>query len=630
MQRIGRNLRFMRVLPLRPLPARFGAMYSTAGVQQPGWFNRMLLTNEYNLPRLPVPQLERTVQRYLETVRPLVTTKDWEIHSELANSFKDNEGRQLQEILLKRELKQATSRSYPFSYIEEEWDKMYLEGRYENPIHVNPSYGLIEEPDGNLQGMVSRSAAFVRSMVKWWTKVKNSDLEQDKNQCMAGFARQYGTAKVPKKDSDILKSHPRATHIVVLTNFDFFKLDVLSPDGKQLLTQRQLEEQLDYTLNSSLLDDYNKLDLSTLTAEKRDTWAQIREDLVMHHPLNAETLEVIDSALFILVLEHRNPSDASQCIELSLHGQGRHRWFDKLQVMVQPNGHLSINFEHSFSDGTVWNRWLQECWHDMRGSDSGFASLKELPEYTGATKPKKLSWKLSNNLVEEVKQAESHFADFAGNLNLEYLVYTNFAKSNCKQWQLSPDGIAQMALQLAFYRTHGKIAPTYESCSTRLFHHGRTETIRSATPVAEAFVKSVENDVDKKAQRELLFAAVRRHVKMAKAAQKGFGVDRHLTALNSIANLSGISSKFLTSPVRAESMRFLISSSNVTMPFLNYFSFGAVVPHGYGVGYLLHDKSINISLTNFKNSQISDGGAMKLALKSSLDTIKALADYPVL
>ncbi|RLN70931.1 hypothetical protein BBJ28_00011869 [Nothophytophthora sp. Chile5] len=623
----------MRVTPsmleLRPLATRARMLNAAAaGAQQPGWYNRMLATNEYNLPRLAVPQLEETVQRYLASVKPLVGKKEWEDHAALAKAFQTAEGRQLQDQLLKRELKQAAGRAYPFSYIEADWDKMYLGGRYESPINVNPCYGLLDETEGNLQGMVPRSAAFVRSMAKWWAKVKSSELEQDKNQCMAGFPRQFGTAKVPKRDMDVLTSHPRATHIVVMKGNQYYQLNVLSPDGKQLLSQKALEAQLDAILNASSKGDHDDLDLSTLTAEERDTWAQIRDDLVAHHPVNAETLEVIDSALFMLVLEDRSPADMNDRMQLALHGKGSHRWFDKLQVMVQTDGHLTVNFEHSFSDGTVWNRWLHECWHDMRGSDSGFSALKEMPEYVGGTKPEKLSWRLSNNLVEDVKKAETHCAAFTDNLNSEYLVYENFAKNNCKQWKLSPDGIAQMALQLAFYRLNGKVAPTYESCSTRSFHHGRTETIRSATPAAEAFVKGVEAGEAVATQRELLVAAVNRHVEMAKTAQKGLGVDRHLTALNSIAGESGISSEFLTSPLRAESTNFQISSSNVTMPFLQYFAFGAVVPHGYGVGYLLQSKSINVSLTNFKSSGISDGKKFKKALEGSLDTIKALADSP--
>lgn len=599
---------------------------SSSSAAQPGWFHRMLATNEFNLPRLPVPQLDETVARYLESVKPLLSEKEWAAHAELARGFQGAEGRQLQDLLLKRELVQATGKAYPFSYIEADWDKMYLGGRYESPINVNPSYGLLDETEGNLKGQVPRSAAFVRSMVKWWHKVKNSELEQDKNQCMFGFARQFGTAKIPKPVQDVLESHPKSNHIVVMKGNQFYQLNVLSPDGKQLLSQKALEQQLQHILDSSAKADHDDLDLSTLTAENRDTWARIREDLVNHHPVNGESLGVIDSALFVLVLEDRSPSDTKERMKISLHGNGQHRWYDKVQLAVQTDGHLTVNFEHSFSDGTAWNRWLHEVWHDTRGTPSGFAPLKELPEFTNATKPVKLSWKLSNNLVEDVKKAEEHYAKFSGNLAMEFFKYTNFAKNNCKQWKLSPDGVAQMAFQLAFYQLHGKTPATYESCSTRNFHHGRTETIRSATPAAAEFVQAVGSGQSVEAQRDLLVKAVNRHVEMAKLAQKGLGVDRHLFALSSIASDNGIKSEFLTSPERAASSNFQISSSNVTTPFLEYFAFGAVVPDGYGVGYLLHSKSINVSLTNFKDSSVTDSTKFKSAIEKSFDTVKALAD----
>lgn len=53
--------------------------------------------------------------------------------------------------------------------------------------------------------------------------------------------------------------------------------------------------------------------------------------------------------------------------------------------------------------------------------------------------------------------------------------------TDCKRAGLSPDGTVQMVYQLAYYRLHGHVAPTYESCNMQHFHHGRTETIRSAT-----------------------------------------------------------------------------------------------------------------------------------------------------
>ena len=45
----------------------------------------------------------------------------------------------------------------------------------------------------------------------------------------------------------------------------------------------------------------------------------------------------------------------------------------------------------------------------------------------------------------------------------------------------------QMAFQLAHQRMHGSPPSTYEAASTSAFKHGRTETIRSATPESAAF-----------------------------------------------------------------------------------------------------------------------------------------------
>lgn len=63
--------------------------------------------------------------------------------------------------------------------------------------------------------------------------------------------------------------------------------------------------------------------------------------------------------------------------------------------------------------------------------------------------------------------------------------------------KMSPDAYIQQALQLAWYRDQGCSTATYETASTRLFLHGRTDTIRTLTSDSRAFVKGmVENKVD--------------------------------------------------------------------------------------------------------------------------------------
>lgn len=47
-----------------------------------------------------------------------------------------------------------------------------------------------------------------------------------------------------------------------------------------------------------------------------------------------------------------------------------------------------------------------------------------------------------------------------------------------KKCRVSPDAYVQMAMQLAYYRDQKAFAATYEASMTRLFKHGRTETVR--------------------------------------------------------------------------------------------------------------------------------------------------------
>jgi len=66
--------------------------------------------------------------------------------------------------------------------------------------------------------------------------------------------------------------------------------------------------------------------------------------------------------------------------------------------------------------------------------------------------------------------------------------------------------IVTRVLQLAHYRQFGYTPTTYESGSTAAFKHGRTETIRSATPEAVQFVQTFQ---DASSSAEARIAALR-------------------------------------------------------------------------------------------------------------------------
>ena len=80
----------------------------------------------------------------------------------------------------------------------------------------------------------------------------------------------------------------------------------------------------------------------------------------------------------------------------------------------------------------------------------------------------------------------------------------------------------------------------YESCTTRLFHDGRTETIRTLTAQSVAFVRGVHDEAMSNAQRlNLLREATRQHRKNTILAMSGEGMDRHLFALYVVSKSIG-------------------------------------------------------------------------------------------
>ena len=111
-----------------------------------------------------------------------------------------------------------------------------------------------------------------------------------------------------------------------------------------------------------------------------------------------------------------------------------------------------------------------------------------------------------------------------------------------KKHRVSPDGALQMAFQLAYHRMHGGSQPsTYESASTSAFKHGRTETIRSATPEAAAFVGAFADASTSPSDRaRAMRAAVDNHTRITREALMGKGMDRHLFALGQLAASKGL------------------------------------------------------------------------------------------
>jgi hypothetical protein len=53
--------------------------------------------------------------------------------------------------------------------------------------------------------------------------------------------------------------------------------------------------------------------------------------------------------------------------QAALHGDAANRWYDKQQLIAFKDGQMAMNFEHSYSDGLGWARFIHEVMCDVYG-----------------------------------------------------------------------------------------------------------------------------------------------------------------------------------------------------------------------------------------------------------------------
>ena len=88
------------------------------------------------------------------------------------------------------------------------------------------------------------------------------------------------------------------------------------------------------------------------------------------------------------------------------------------------------------------------------------------------------------------------------------------------------------------------------------------------------------------------------HSQLVRECARGKGVDRHLFALKCIAERRGETIPFFESKAWKVLNYTVLSTSNCGNPSLRLFGFGPVVPDGFGVGYIIKERSIYYSISS--------------------------------
>ncbi|CAD5114196.1 DgyrCDS3338 [Dimorphilus gyrociliatus] len=480
------------------------------------------------LPKQPLPPLDVTLDKWADVSQYFVTEEEYKSTRDAIESFRKNEGPKLQKYLYKRF---KTLDNWVSNY----WiQAAYLSNR--NSLAANSNYSIsFKLTPERTPDYVARAACVVTQMLRYndymmENRIKPVMLMDMVPLCMAGYRYLYGTCRVPGEDIDSVVKDSSSSHIVVIRLGHYFKLDcyITCNNIKRRLTAYEMKQQLQKIIEKAeSLGTANRA-VASLTAQNRSVWAKDRKALSV---LNKETLDDIESSLFVLNLDTYQPKTPDDLSRSILIGDGFNRWFDKgFNLVIYDNGLGGSNVEHSFIDAWVYTT-LGEFLLCNEYYENGDVVKLESDGQTSLQPPVELVWELDDHMVNRVESAQLEMKTIIENFDLRSFL-APYSKGQIKKFKLSPDGYIQMMLQLAYNRLHKHTPKTYEPATSRLFLLGRTETIHPASQYSRNFVLAMDDKNSNDKERiHFLKEAIKYQGQFRLDATKGDGCDRHLFAL---------------------------------------------------------------------------------------------------
>lgn len=309
---------------------------------------------------MPVPKLEDTLKKYLDTVKPHLSQQSFVKTQELTKKFavSGGVGEKLQKLLEEHASKKE-------NWLSDWWLQCaYLE--YRDPVVAFSSPGLVF-PQRKFQSDRDRivfASQVVSAALGYKSLIDAGKIATEFVGKMPLDMQQYhkifGTCRIPGVPRDGLQLHPDSKHIVLVLDNEFYKIPVYG-ESNRLISQEQILSQLEHCIAESKSHKTKSPPIGLLSTDNRDNWGHAYAELICHPSNKASVLE-IQSALFTLSLDKFLPplegnDDISTACHQLIHGGGSNynagnRWYDKtLQLIVGNTGINGLTYEHSPAEG---------------------------------------------------------------------------------------------------------------------------------------------------------------------------------------------------------------------------------------------------------------------------------------
>lgn len=349
-----------------------------------------------DLPALPIPALEETLNKFLSHLEALQTETEHEQSKRVVLDFLRTDGPRLQKKLVEYD-KSKRACGEIGSYVEEFWNDSYLAPDSSVVLNLNPFFVLEDSPDPKIaKDPIRRASMLCFTALKMASQLRFEMLKPDqfrgKSLCMDQFKALFATARTPVKNGrDTIQTYPNSGHVAVLCKSQIFTFQALWEDGHLAVDEGDIVDIL-IAIHSDAeqADPYraSQSAIGLLTSLGRSQWAEARDEIVNTSKRNHDALKLIDSALFVLVLDDYIPQSKHDAASNMLHGSYNlkqrktkehsidrdvthfqagsccNRWYDKLQIIVCGDATAGINFEHSAVDGHTALRFVSDIYAD--------------------------------------------------------------------------------------------------------------------------------------------------------------------------------------------------------------------------------------------------------------------------
>lgn len=691
-------------------------------------------TYERDLPKLPLPSLEETLNELHCSLEPLHYADGYYNHP-LNPEQLENFSEAVKEFLASDAAAKLQGKLWEFDSVNDNYlDDLHLDINnntlsdvQDDVLPRNPFLVLAEDAVPEIS-QADRSAVLVHSALRFVSALRHGVLPPDVNSrsgkplSMRPYMNLFGTTRCPvfmpgevenfdlnkpyttsdldrgwnSSDSESegeiptppptasstgsdqegevfalhginLKVHEDSKHILVISKGQYYVLDVLDDNNDILYSDGLLASAFVHILEDSQepITFKKSTALGSLTSHSFKNWKYARKRLQKRYP---EELKMIDSALFVLVLDHSSSQESGElttssedCKRLfygtSVIDERGHqvgscisRWYDKLQLIVTADSKAAVIWDSFTCDGSVVLRFTSETYtesilrlaRDVNAGDPRFslwpsisdckktASKPSALELDPSTITKKIVWDFSNILNTHVHLSETKLADLISKHDI-YHVSIPFGRRSAQRLGINPDSMIQVALQVAHYALYGKMVFGLEPVSTRGFKNARSCFINlQSKELLELCQNFISTSLDEQEKLERFRKACDSHSEKIKKAKFGGGFEKHYNALKhlfkfheyfgieldkkDIKTAKRVFDNPLVTPFSAPELIVANCGNAATTTF----GITPAVPQGFGIGYIIKDDQSDLTVT----SQFRQGDRLMYMLNWVLTEIR--------